>query len=136
MILIHVTLNIVFNCRYLSWTDWKEDFYSLRCNICWPWNALCAIWKVRFIHGCPLGQNVISQFFVNKFKKFFSKINKYRANNRLSTLGINSYVKSAVSFWPHFRFSPSPLKTLSFSRSPPNQSQKTTISNPFTVGSS
>ncbi|RZC02066.1 ARF guanine-nucleotide exchange factor GNL2 [Glycine soja] len=30
----------------------------------------------------------------------------------------------AVSFWPHFRFSPSPLKTLSFSRSPPNQSQK------------
>ncbi|RZC12948.1 Haloacid dehalogenase-like hydrolase domain-containing protein isoform B [Glycine soja] len=30
----------------------------------------------------------------------------------------------AASFWPHFRFSLSPLKTLSFSRSPPNQSQK------------
>ena len=27
-------------------------------------------------------------------------------------------------FWSHFCFSPSPLKTLSFSRSPPNQSQK------------
>ena len=40
-----------------------------------------------------------------------------------STLGINSYVNLAASFWPHFRFSPS-LKTLSFSRSPPNQSQK------------
>ena len=27
-------------------------------------------------------------------------------------------------FWLHFRFSSSPLKTLSFSRSPPNLSQK------------
>ncbi|RZC19824.1 G-type lectin S-receptor-like serine/threonine-protein kinase RLK1 [Glycine soja] len=32
--------------------------------------------------------------------------------------------RSGVSSWPHFRFSLSPLKTLSFSRSPPNLSQK------------
>ncbi|KAL3032847.1 hypothetical protein AAZX31_02G105000 [Glycine max] len=42
---------------------------------------------------------------------------------QLKSLGMFRY-NSAASFWPHFRFSPSPLKTLSFSRSPPNQSQK------------
>ena len=39
-------------------------------------------------------------------------------------MSINSYLKSAASFWPHFRFFSSPLKTLSFPRSSPNQSQK------------
>ena len=42
----------------------------------------------------------------------------------------------SVSFWSHSRFSPSPLKTLSFSRSPQTCLRKMTISDSFIVGSS
>ncbi|KAG5010426.1 hypothetical protein JHK87_018941 [Glycine soja] len=67
--------------------------------------------------GCALSNEC-----VDTIKEFFEDTDD--SISMLSILGINSYVKSAVSFWPHFRFSPSPLKTLSFSRSPPNLSQK------------
>ena len=42
----------------------------------------------------------------------------------MSTLGINSYVKSRASSCLIFIFLFSPLKTLYFSRRPPNLSQK------------
>jgi len=88
---------------------------------------------IRFIH-----------LIGNKIEFFFYKILKTNklSNNKLCTLDINNDVRSVfrltndVSSFPHFSFSPSPLKTLSFFATHQTCLRETTISDSFIVGSS